>query len=140
MSTPREALDELRAMAGDGRLDEFCDTHDIDLLVVFGSAVAVGTSEEPRDLDLAVLAPTPGGPWGLSKLTSELISLLHCDLVDVMDLSRAGVLARAEALGDGEPLHERTPGLFAREQMRAVGMRMEMGWLEELRLDLLASP
>lgn len=140
MSSPLEALDELRAMAADGRLDEFCDAHGIDLLVAFGSAVDARTFPEPRDLDLAVGATPRTGPWGWTELTSVLISLLHCDAVDVLDLSRASVLARAEALGDGEPLYERTPGLFAREQMRAVGLRMELGWLERLRLDLLASP
>lgn len=140
MRSPHEALHELRAMAADGRLDEFCERHGIDLLVVFGSAVDPGgPATEPRDLDLAVLAAPPPGPWGWTELASAVIALLHCDAVDVMDLSRAGVLARAGALGDGEPLYERSPGLFAREQMRAVGLRMELGWLERLRLDLLAS-
>lgn len=139
MSSPREALADLRAMAADGRLDEFCERHGIDLLVAFGSAVDPGGIGAPRDLDLAVLAATPTGPWGWTALTSAVIALLHCDAVDVMDLSRAGVLARAGALGEGEPLYERSSGLFAREQMRAVGQRMELGWLERLRLDLLAS-
>jgi hypothetical protein len=49
------------------------------------------------------------------------------------------VLARSEALGWGEPLYERRPGRFAEEQMRAMGLRMETGWLLDLQLQALAS-
>lgn len=54
-----------------------------------------------------------------------------------MDLTRAGVLARSEALGTGEPLYERRSGIFAEQQMRALGQRMENGWLFDLQLAAL---
>ncbi|WP_370325098.1 hypothetical protein [Euzebya sp.] len=60
------------------------------------------------------------------------------ELCDRIGLSTAGVLAQARALGDGLPLYEDDAGLYARQQMRAVGMAMELGWLVELDLELMA--
>ena len=139
MFTPRDALQALQAMAADGRLDTFCDAQGIDLVVAFGSAVDPGWPAPPRDLDLAVLAVEPSSDWGWAGLVSAFMELLHYDDVDVLNLRTAGVLARAEALGNGLPLYERRPGLFAQEQMRAVGQRMESGWLTRLQLETLAA-
>lgn len=134
MSTPADALEVLRAGARSGALAAFCESERIDLLVAFGSAVR--TPEKARDLDLGVLAPQRTGTDRL-LMVSELTAYLHCDAVDVLDLDHAGVLARAEALGDGEPLYEARAGLFAQEQMRALGQRMDTTWLHALQLDLL---
>ncbi|MGH3666090.1 MAG: hypothetical protein ACRDU8_08405 [Egibacteraceae bacterium] len=139
MTTPTEALAQLRAMARKGALDDFCDDHGVDLLVAFGSATDRAWPGEPRDLDLGVLlGQEPQGPWGMGALVSAFMGLLHLNNVDVVDLGRAGVVARSNALGWGEPLFERTPGLFARQQMRAMGQRMEHGWLTTLGLRTLA--
>jgi predicted nucleotidyltransferase len=135
MTTPTEALEELRRAARDGRLERLCQRLGLDLVVVFGSAVDRLPDTTPRDLDIAVL-PSPG--TDLVAVVTALIDLLHLDAVDVLDLASAGVLARARALGDGEPLYESEPGLYAREQFRAVPLAMESGWLTDLELDLLA--
>lgn len=132
---PAQALTDLRAAAQDGRLDRLCSTADLDLVVVFGSAL---DDADARDLDVAVLPHDPS-TFDVVSCTTAFIDLLHLDAVDVTDLSRAGVLVRSRALGDGEPLFEASAGVFAREQMRAVPLAMESGWLTELELDLLAS-
>lgn len=134
MTTPAQALQDLRAAAEDGRLNRLCSTIGIDLVVVFGSVL-----DGPRahDLDVAVLPHDPA-TFDPVACTTAFIDLLHLDAVDVTDLSRSGVLVRSRALGAGEPLFEASPGLFAREQMRAVPVAMESGWLTDLELDLLA--
>lgn len=138
MSDPREARDRLFVLAGDGRLEDFCRDNGIRLLVVFGSAVEDAPEVPPRDLDVAVLpGEGPGRPdW--VELVTGLIRLVGSDDVDALNLARAGVLARANALGWGVPLYEDEPGLFARQQMAAMGQRMELGWLTDLDLELLA--
>lgn len=121
-------------MAAAGELQRFCADRGIRLLVAFGSAVT-DPGRTPRDVDLAVL--TGDGPDHF-ELVADLTRLAGTGAVDVMDLGRAGVLARANALGWGVPLYEDEPGLFAREQMAALGQRMELGWLADLDLALLA--
>lgn len=121
-------------MAETGELGRFCAERGVRLLVAFGSAVH-DPDVPARDLDLAVL--TRDGPDRFA-LVADLIHLAGSDAVDVMDLGRASVLARANALGWGLPLYEDEPGLYAREQMAAVGQRMELGWLADLDLDLMA--
>jgi predicted nucleotidyltransferase len=125
----------LRRSAVDGRLDRLAEEQELSLIVLFGSAV---TDVEPRDVDIAVLPRTPQG-FDRARCTVAFIDLLHTDEVDLLDLSTAGVLARARALGAGEPLYEDTAGEYARQQLRAVPLAMELGWLTDLELELLAA-
>ncbi len=137
-AAPRIALDRLRDLAASGELDAFCADHGVDLLVVFGSAMDREPVRPPRDLDIAVLfAGRAGG--NLIQLITDLIGLLNLREVDVMDLSQAGVVARAKAIGVCEPLYEREPGLFAREQMAALPQLLDTAWIRQLSLDLLAA-
>lgn len=138
MTTPPQALHELRRSAVDGRLQRLSDRHGLTLVVAFGSAVGAGDNDAPADLDIAVLPDDPTS-FDLVACITAFVDLLHCDAIDVVDLSSAGVVLRARALGDGEPLYESRPGLYAREQFRAVPLAMESGWLTWLELDLLAS-
>lgn len=133
-TTPAEALRTLRTAVEDGRLDDFVERHGLRLLVVFGSA----ERGEPtaRDLDIAVSA-RPGERFDLLDLINALLDLTGSDDVDLLDLDRAGPVARQHALF-GEPLYESEPGLYAREQIRASMERLDTEWFRRLSLQLMA--
>lgn len=82
---------------------------DIDLVIVFGSAVS-GQTHAGSDLDLAVKGRQP---LDLVSLTNEIIRLLHTNTVDVVDLRRASPLLMMEVVRDGHLLYERAPGTYA---------------------------
>jgi predicted nucleotidyltransferase len=134
MASIPEAVARLRAAAEDGRLDDLCDRHQVDLLGVFGSAVR---SEHPRDLDVAVRYVAGANPDVLGFL-DELSVLAGTSVIDLMDLGRAGPVARERGLVGGIPLYERNSGDFARAQMAATGERMDTDWLRRLDLELMA--
>lgn len=141
MDDVRRGLAVLRAAAGDGRLDALCDRLGIDLVSVFGSAVrsARPGDPEPADLDVAVRF---GGSTGRDVLgvVNALSELAGVERVDVMDLARAGIVARSRALGPGAlPLYERHRGDYARAQMAALTLEMDTEHLRRLDLQLLAS-
>jgi predicted nucleotidyltransferase len=131
--TPSTALDELRRIAAAGDLDSFCAHHGIRLLTAHGSAVRPDDGE-PRDLDLAVLLQAGAD---LVAVTTALVRLLRCDVVDVMDLGSAGLVARGAAL-EGEPLYEDEAGLYARMQMATLPLLAETAWIRRLQLEQLA--
>lgn len=112
----------------------FCEEHGIALLVVFGSVLDEDVAD-PHDLDVALLVDSD---VDLVAVVSALTGMLRFDDVDVMDLRRAGVVARDQALSRGLPLYEREAGLFARDQLAAMTQRMETAWLRELDMELLA--
>ena len=133
---PRQALAVLREAAQDGRLDALCEAHDVRVLTVFGSALrATGSA---CDLDVAVRFE-----WGhagdLLALIDALTVLTGTDLLDVMVLDRAGPVARERALVGCLPLYESSPGACAREQVAAVGERMDTAWLRALDLATMRS-
>ncbi|MEJ5946808.1 hypothetical protein WDZ17_16040 [Pseudokineococcus basanitobsidens] len=138
-TTAAQALTRLRAAAGDGRLAALCGRHDVDLVTAFGSAVRAAPDGAPpaRDLDVAVrFGPARGD---VVAVVVALTDLLAFDAVDVMDLGRAGVVARSRALGPGaEPLFEASPGLHATAQMAALTTEMETERLRRWDLELLA--
>lgn len=133
-NTPAEALRILRTAAEDGRLDDLVERHRLRLFVVFGSA----ERGEPtaRDLDIAVSA-REGERFDLVALVVELMTLTGTGDIDVLDLDRAGPVARQHALF-GEPLYESEPGLYAREQVRASTERMDTEWFRLWDLQLMA--
>jgi len=133
--TPLEALDRLRSAAASGEFERICERLGIRLLVVFGSVIDEHRLREPGDLDVAVLL-TEG--TDLVDVVNGLLDLVRCDALDVMDLGRAGVVARAAGLGVCEPLYEDEPGLFATRQMAALVERMDTAWLRRLDLELMA--
>jgi predicted nucleotidyltransferase len=129
-----EAVARLRAAAEDGSLDALCDRHQIDLMGIFGSAVR---SEHPRDLDIAVRYVAGTSPDVLDFL-DELSVLGDTSTIDLLDLGRAGPVARERGLVGGIPLYERNSGDFARAQMAATGERMDTDWLRRWDLELMA--
>jgi hypothetical protein len=134
-ATPRDALDQLRREARDGSLADFCREIGVELLVAFGSAVNPAWPVPPRDLDLAVLMTAPAN---VLTVINDLMDHLRLDQIDLMDLSRAGEVARAEALGRGELLYEATPGTFAERQVFAVAQTIDTEWLRAIQLRAMA--
>lgn len=133
-SSPREALAVLRAAAEDGRLDALCERHQVRVLTVFGSA-ARGEATA-RDLDVAVLFE-PGRPGDALGLVNELIDLTSSDDIDLMDLGRAGPVARERGLVGCLALYESESGAFAAVQVAAITARMDTQWLREMDLETM---
>src|SRR5690606_8286839 len=125
MGTPIEGLQRLRDAAASGVLDDACERLGIAMLVVFGSTTSPEPGREPGDLDVAVRLHADTGS-DVIDVTNALIDLTGTSRVDVLDLTRAGVVARARALGPGSlPLYEQEPGAVALAQMAALTYAME---------------
>jgi hypothetical protein len=135
-ATPSTALDQLRRAAESGELDAFCAGHGLRLLVAFGSATDAARAAQARDLDLAMAFADAGGD--VVALVADLVAWLRLDAIDLLELDRAGVVARDQALSWGLPLYESERDLFARAQMAAATERMDTAWLRRLRLERLA--
>lgn len=129
---PSEALRRLQSAARDDVLDRLAERFGLRLLVAFGSATSLGANA--ADLDLGYAA---GGPVDLLDLLSGLYELTGYDGIDLVDLDRAGIVLRAEALC-GVPLFESTPGLFAAAQTDAVTQRMDTRWLRVADLEAMS--
>lgn len=137
-----EAVRRLGVASEDGTLAALCERQGIELMVLFGSAarsdedrVDEGRVYVPRDIDLAVWSRTDG----LDQLAVHhaLWELVGTEDVDLMDLRRAGPVARERALVGAVVLHEGEPGLFANQQIAAIMERMDTAWLRRLELELL---
>jgi hypothetical protein len=133
---PRTALERLRATAADGRLGEVCRRHDLELLVVFGSAIDPD-EPAPHDLDLAYRARRDA-EISVPRLLADLVQLAGSEDLDLLDLARASTVARDQALRAGEPLFEGRPGAFAGAQAAAMTLRMDSAWLRQLSLETMA--
>jgi hypothetical protein len=128
---PRAALARLRQP---GVASRFAAAHDLDLIVAFGSAVL--PHGRPDDLDLGVRSRRA---IDVLALLDGLYRVTGFEDVDVLDLRRAGPVARCEALDHGTVLYESEPGLFAAAHMAAVAQRADTAWLRRMMLDSLAS-
>lgn len=115
-----------------------CNRHAVKLLVVHGSVLDRAPLRPPNDVDLA-FRYEPDAGRDVVSLINELLDLTHFDGLDLMDLGRAGPVARARALGpDSVLLYESERGLFAETQMAAFAEEMDTRWLRRLDLELLA--
>lgn len=136
----RAAVSQLRATADDGRLEALCVRVGVTFFALFGSAAR--PDGEPRDVDVAV--STRSGrlrpPLDGIALLQALFEMTGFEGFDVLDLDRAGVVAREQALVYGFPLYERVDGTYARLQMAAMGEWMDTDWMRRQELQLLANP
>lgn len=132
-SDPHEALERLLTARDEGRLDELIGKHGLTLLAVFGSVVRPDAT--PSDLDLAV---GHDGRANLFEMMTDLYHLARFERFDLLDLERAGIVARGEALGDARLLWERHPGDFAERQLIALATMWDTRWLRETELKRLA--
>lgn len=133
---PRTALATLREAAVTGELDRLCARHGIRLLVAFGSAVREEDGPA-HDLDVAVAFEPDASP-DVVALMDDLSEVAGSGAVDLMDLGRAGPVARERALVATVPLFESEPGAFARAQMAAMLERMDTDWLRRLDLESMS--
>jgi len=120
----------LLAAVDDGRVRSMCERLGLDLLVLFGSAL---TTDDPGDVDLAV-GYGPGVDHDLLAFLDAVHDLAPGDFVDVLDLDRAGPVARVQALIRGRVLYERSPGTFTRREMFALGEYAETSHMREALL------
>lgn len=90
---------------------------DLQLVILFGST-ATGASHKHSDIDLGFLFDKP---VEILNLTNRVITLLHADNVDVVDLRRASPLLKASSVKQGILLYERSPGLF--HEFTSLAMR-----------------
>ena len=90
---------------------------DLQLVILFGSTVT-GASHKHSDIDLGFLFDQP---IDILDLTNRVITLLHTDNADVVDLRRASPLLKASSVKQGVLLYERSPGLF--HEFTSLAMR-----------------
>ncbi len=130
----RQALAAIRSAAADGSLADLCRAHGVELLVLFGSAVA---AHDPRDIDLAV-AFAPDAERRILEVSDALGAAFHTDQLDIMDLDRAGPVARQRALTRGEILYQASLKAFSERQLWAMMEFMDTDWLRRLQREVLA--
>jgi predicted nucleotidyltransferase len=83
---------------------------DLELVLLVGS-IARDKTHERSDIDLAFLYHSP---IDILKLTNKLISLLHTDNIDVIDLRRANPLLQYSSVKNSIVLYEKSPGIFSK--------------------------
>ncbi len=93
MTTPAQALDRLRQAEASGELAALAERHGLSLVVVFGSAAR----GEPTARDLDVAVGSRLADLDAVRLVMELMDLTGSDAVDLLDLDRAGPVARQHA-------------------------------------------
>jgi predicted nucleotidyltransferase len=130
-----DATGRLFGAAESGELARVCVRVHVALMVLFGSA-AQGT-EEPRDVDLAVRFER-GVPGDVLTMLDDLYQLTGYEGFDVLDLDRAGPLARERALVGGRLLYQERDGLFATTQIAAIMERMDTDEMRRVALELLS--
>ncbi len=134
MTDNRAAADHLLELAERGEIDELFRRHGVIVAVLFGSSAELST-ETPGDLDIGVLPSA--APVDMLGLLDELAAVCGSDRIDLVDLGRASIVLRSEALV-GIPLFEDRQGRFVNEQLRALGERMSTEWMRRLDLELMA--
>ena len=125
----------LREAATHGTLAALCDRQDLDLVVVFGSALDPDT--DPLDLDVVVRFGPGSGAQDTLRLLNDLYELTGSERIDLMVLNRAAPLARERALTTGQPLFQRKPGDFANAQIAAIMERLDTDRFRAMDLELM---
>ncbi len=131
----RQAVRRLREAAESGDLTRLCERTDAQLLLLFGSARRLDA--DPNDVDLAVRFEQPASHDVLGLL-EQLYRLTGYEGFDVLDLGRAGPLARERALVGAHVLYEATAGRFASEQIAAIMERLDTDGMRRAELALMS--
>jgi predicted nucleotidyltransferase len=108
-------------------------TKGIRLLLLFGSR-GRGDGSSDSDWDFAYL-----GDCDAARLRADLTLGLSTDRIDLMDLSRAGGLARYRAAKDGIPIYESGDGVFEDFWLEAVRFWLDARHVVEPSYDAVLS-
>ncbi|MGB3954144.1 MAG: hypothetical protein WBL05_02475 [Brooklawnia sp.] len=135
MITVHGQLAALNAAVESGALESLCRERSVDLLVLFGSALE---AIAPGDIDLGV-AFTHGSDGDLLTFLDALAQVVPGDHFDVMDLDRAGPVARHRALTRCRVLFASTPAAFYERQIFAINHYIETRPLREALVRKLSS-
>lgn len=136
MGTVARMLHRLESARDSGALADLCRRHDVELLVLFGSAATRPHGHPaPQDLDLA-LAFRRGERGHLLAVIDDLAEIADGDVLDVMDLASADPVAMQRALTTGTVLYAEHPQAFTERQIFAINHYIET---EPLRRALLES-
>ena len=114
-----------------------------------GVRTVVENAVAPPEADVSDSVPCVGsrhvhpcrgrsGRRDLLGAVEDLAALVPGDHLDVMDLDRAGPVARVEALTKGEVLLETRRGAFTEREMSALGEYLETAYLRDALLRELA--
>ena len=95
----------------------------LELLIVFGSR-ARGDGGPGSDWDFGYIGAAAFDP---DPLLAALVTIVGVDCVDLVDLARANGQLRFRAAGDGRPIFEAKPGVFARFWLDAVSFWCDVG-------------
>lgn len=134
MATVVATLARLHTDRESGALAAVCAAHQVDLLVIFGSAVR--NPAKARDIDLAYSFTF--GVVGDDLAFVNAMGEAYGDALDLMPLDRAGSVARYAALGPGKVLVELTAQKFANQQIAAFGSYVDTQPLRDEILERLA--
>jgi predicted nucleotidyltransferase len=129
-----EVVDRLSGAVESGELAELCVRTDVQLMVLFGSAAR--TPSSAADVDLAVSFGS--GTGDQLQLLEELYRLTGYEGFDILDLDRAGAVARERALVGARLLHQARSGDFAERQIAAIMERMDTDEMRRVELELMA--
>lgn len=129
-----DVVERLRAERDSGRLAELCRGVGVGLLVLFGSSRTDAATAHDVDVAYSFGAGAPADDLAVVNALGEA----YGDLLDVMPLDRAGVVAAYAALGPGEVLVELTPQKFATRQISAFRDFADTQRFRDLQLELLA--
>ncbi len=88
--------------------------YDLDVLILFGSN-SKGFSNHLSDLDLAFYRPKNFSFEEETRLWEDLMKLSRRADIDLINIKKTpNALLRYEIFMNGQPLHEKKPGLFAK--------------------------
>lgn len=136
----------LRQSVADGRIAELCRRQGIEMLVLFGSGVSVFATQSqhdqsdqqaPQDVDLA-FRQAGRSVVDLLAVAASLYQIMGIERIDLLDLCKAGPVARQRALTRGRKLYETSASLFAEAQIRAAMEYYDTAPLRQLERELLA--
>lgn len=133
--TVRESADRLESAGRSGELARLCRRFDVEILVLFGSAVEAHA--DPGDVDVAI-GFTAHAPRDLLGVVDALGDLVPGDHLDVMDLDRAGPVAQRAAMA-GRVLYAAHPSVTTEREIRAFMAYEDTRWLRRLQTEALRS-
>lgn len=133
--TAQQAVGRLRGAVESGDLSELCGRAGVQLMTIFGSANAPDT--DANDVDLAVRFE-PESSGDVLALLDRLYRLTEYERFDVLDIGRAGPVARERALVGAQVLYEARPGRFANEQIAAIMERLDTDEMRRVELELMS--